>query len=99
MRIAVRSQNTPLVAVVLGHGQRVGPAPPESLALRHEYLIRAATFHSLGIFRLLVDHVAFNNATDFIELLHTLLAELEVCQPAVRLLLDRYAGTLLSVLS
>jgi len=86
-----------VVATLLEHGQRVGPAPAEARALRWDCFTWAADGVLLSIFRMLVDHIAFDAANDLTVVLHTLLNGVSVCEAAVRLLLDRYAGTLLSV--
>jgi len=94
--VAVRRRHEPVVAALLEHGQRVEPAPDEPRSIKWDYLLRVAKINSMGIFRLLIDHTALN-AAQLSELLHSLLTASEVCEPAVRLLLDRYTGTLLSV--
>lgn len=96
LRVAVQHRHLPVVAALLEHGPRVGPVPAEAGALRRSLLSRTAYMTSMGIFRLLVDHVTFD-AYQLTEVLRTLLTKSSVCEPAVRLLLDRYAGTLLSV--
>ena len=96
VRTAVEHRFEPVVAALLEHGQRVGPAPPELRMVREGCLVHAANLDSMGIFRLLVDHIVLD-ASEFVSLLVMLLDRAEVCAPAVKYLLDRYAGTLLSV--
>jgi len=97
LRAAVKCNHELVVATLLEHGRRVGPAPPETRELRQFCMIHAAFFGLMSIFRMLVDHIAFDAANDLGAVLDTLLTGLYVCESAARLLLDRYAGTLLSV--
>jgi len=93
---AVRHRHESVLAVLLEHGQRAGPAPAEANELRQDCFIQAASIDSMDLFRLLVDHIALD-AAQLTELLLRLLDRREICEPAVGLLLDRYVGTLLSV--
>jgi len=92
LRAAVQSHHELVVATLLEHGQRVGPAPAETRALRQYCFIHAADSGLMSIIRMLVDHIAFDAAA-LMEMLHILL---RAGSPAVKLLLDRYAGAPLS---
>jgi len=96
LRAAVNALSKDVVAALLEHGQRVGPAPAEALGVQLSCFLFAASLDSMGIFHLLVDRLALD-AADLNTLLDSLLNLSKVSEPAVRCLLDRYAGTLLSV--
>jgi len=96
LQAAVRFRREPVVAALLKHGQRVGPARAEALRIQQSSLVIAARFDSMHIFRRLLDHVVFD-ARSLTGVLHELLSAYSVPERAVRLLLDRYAGTLVSV--
>jgi len=71
----------PVVAALLEQRRRAGPAPPETLGVQQDCLRWAASYDSIGIFRLLVDHVTFD-ANDLTAVLHALSAR-HVCEAAV----------------
>jgi len=97
LRVAVQRRHEHVVAALLEHGKYVGPVPEMTCRLLRYFMITAARFGgSLGIFRLLVDHIVFDRA-ELIEVLHHLLTASDDCKSAVTLLLDRYAGSVLSV--
>jgi len=85
LQAAVQSQRELVLATLLEHGQRVGPAPAEARALRRDCFKQAADSGLMSMIRMLVDHIAFDAAA-WIEMLHILL---RARSPAVRLLLDR----------
>jgi len=97
LHAAVKCGHQSVLAALLEHGQRVGPAPAEAIEFRRYCLVRAAVdFESMDMFCLLVERMAVN-ASQLIDVLDILLTASEVPEAAVRLLLDRFAGTLLSV--
>jgi len=96
LRMAVDFWHEDVVAALLEHGQRLGPAPPELDHVRQSCVMQAARCDLLDMVRLLVDHVEFD-AAQLTNVLHTLLSVGYVGLSSVRLLLDHYAGTLLSV--
>jgi len=92
LQAAVQSQHEQVVATLLEHGHRAGPAPSATRAIRQYCFIHAAVSGFMSIVRMLVDHLAFDAAA-LMEMLHSLLS---ARSPAVKLLLDRYAGAPLS---
>jgi len=92
LRAAVQSEHEQVVATLLEHGHRVGPAPAETRALRQSCFMQPADSGFMSIIRMLVDHIVFD-AVALMEMLHILL---RARSPAVKLLLDRFAGSPLS---
>jgi len=96
LQVGVDCCNYAVVAALLEHGYLAGSVPPAGLDFeRHSLILQAASDNTMSIFRLLIRHIAFDSR-QLIQLLHRLLAAEVFCKDALALLLDRYAGTLLS---
>ena len=97
LQLAVDRCHRSVIAALLEHGQRVGPAPPETSGYHLRCLFRAARSGAMDMFRLLVDHI-FLDASQLTLLLRVLLGRaVGYDTAAAKLLLDRYARTVLSV--